>query len=1347
MTLDESNTIGVVDLRLCIQAVSECSPELASQEYDYTIYARDYSESDTPLVGQGMLSWALEALRSDVGGPSSKMVTGRVVKNVLGVFGNGNREILEVRLKLTETAKVQRSHDGPRQIERPLSHPPQLQHHHHQQQLPQQPQPQHPHHYHAQQHHEQQHSLHQHQHAQQHQQQSSQSRPTETVMTPTGAAEWNSFMQSNPHIGQPHAYSRVASPALSQGRPVSVSERRGSFLQASQETTTHSQAPSQQQQTVQRVAPTPVDVSADATADAIPSAPPSRPTSRASTTRRRARKPPTGRPRGRPRKKPADGNTSGYEDGTEGEDGGPAKKRAKTTMVDKTIAAPFGAGPDSLRVAASTAGSLRNFRPVNMNHEAAPGSHLQEIPRVPTPVPQGPPGSRVPGGNKAIVRRESSMNQEMSMSQPSPQNEMSQSQVFSPSQEDARSPELTAPTPAFSDFSATDMASSPPMPTRASSIGYNLSSPTLPPMPNPSKDDDIPDDIMDDLFGNEAVPVQPQALPKAPVTNQPQKVAKVPSRRTSTAVPMQVFRMDGGPDGQGMVHIYNYNTPEPGSSILPTSDAAPVAAGPVKPHRPQPTTQKPRQALPPNRAPLPPTPPLTTDAPEKAASPAVASNRIQEAPQDDVPALADDQPVLSVEDETMTAQLPSAHVATESDLTQLVRGPSEVFETSMSDLGASFDGVPADPVAFQPASKTSVPAPASRTLVRSQSANVQLPKARPEGPPKPSLPPRAASTLPTSMTRPHSSAATTLKLPTPVTDSQSMASTGRQIESSMPAMPPNKSTSSNASTALALPTLLSDSIVPPTAPSFLHLPAPLALPTSMPPDPYVPPLPSSPIGRKSNKNKVKKETIRLRLEEAISRGMPPLYCTNCGAIETPTWRKIWVQDRLGPPPKENTVKGTVYETIQVDKETGEPIAHRVCKKNLDPGERESQWDRKDICNPCGLWLSKGTEHRPQEQWDKNSGRRGQDRKRRAAGPRSRKPRSKSDGPASTLSEGILPTDPVTDGVAPPGPASPTLTSGAMTRAATEPTLVQEECVLELDEDEAPAAEPTVTISDHSKGDGTAKSPIALDLEDEMGPTKRLLFPSPRKDNSPKVLGDMDINIVHVSSDARQHRELEATKETSKDALTVEQQRPIADGEDLEALFRSPAPPRPSTPTQDAMAAPPTAAFKTPTRSTPSRRPMTRSVSRSQRTVRSWASPNKVQKTPSRTPSKTPRGHLNPPQTPLSRRRSPRNQPNTEFGESEWNTPISRAITQMLSDNPLLSDGNFGAFSDDMDFNDLPPMDDQAIAGAVDSWFSTDPDMMGAPTSPQWYDGSKHVVDEWNERTSKEFVEQCTKHGV
>ncbi|KAL4974700.1 hypothetical protein BDW66DRAFT_161009 [Aspergillus desertorum] len=79
-------------------------PELVAQlGQDYTVYAYDYSEYETPLVGQGMLSWVLASSSPTPNAPahqSKTMVTGRVCRNVLGLFSKGAQETLEVRLRL-----------------------------------------------------------------------------------------------------------------------------------------------------------------------------------------------------------------------------------------------------------------------------------------------------------------------------------------------------------------------------------------------------------------------------------------------------------------------------------------------------------------------------------------------------------------------------------------------------------------------------------------------------------------------------------------------------------------------------------------------------------------------------------------------------------------------------------------------------------------------------------------------------------------------------------------------------------------------------------------------------------------------------------------------------------------------------------------------------------------------------------------------------------------------------------------------------------------------------------------------------------------------------------------------
>ncbi|MCJ1283962.1 hypothetical protein MMC26_003293 [Xylographa opegraphella] len=102
--LDETTQVGVIELKTCIQAIVTASPELVAKlAHDYTVYAYDYSEYDTPLVGQGMLSWVLASSSTTPSAPASQsrtMVTGRVCKNILALFSNGVQETLEVKLRL-----------------------------------------------------------------------------------------------------------------------------------------------------------------------------------------------------------------------------------------------------------------------------------------------------------------------------------------------------------------------------------------------------------------------------------------------------------------------------------------------------------------------------------------------------------------------------------------------------------------------------------------------------------------------------------------------------------------------------------------------------------------------------------------------------------------------------------------------------------------------------------------------------------------------------------------------------------------------------------------------------------------------------------------------------------------------------------------------------------------------------------------------------------------------------------------------------------------------------------------------------------------------------------------------
>lgn len=102
VAMDESTSIGIIDLKTCIRAVLDCSPELNNRVGgDHTIYAYDFSEYEHPLVGQGMLSRALaDASPYAPAQQSEKLITGRVCSNIMGIFNNGVKETLEVKLRL-----------------------------------------------------------------------------------------------------------------------------------------------------------------------------------------------------------------------------------------------------------------------------------------------------------------------------------------------------------------------------------------------------------------------------------------------------------------------------------------------------------------------------------------------------------------------------------------------------------------------------------------------------------------------------------------------------------------------------------------------------------------------------------------------------------------------------------------------------------------------------------------------------------------------------------------------------------------------------------------------------------------------------------------------------------------------------------------------------------------------------------------------------------------------------------------------------------------------------------------------------------------------------------------------
>ncbi|EEY21411.1 conserved hypothetical protein [Verticillium alfalfae VaMs.102] len=1208
IALSETKTIGYTDLSLCAQAIAQCSPELLGEDHDYTVYAFDYSEEDTPLVGQGLLSWILHADPSE-----SKMIFGRLTKNPLALLpgGNGLKEMLEVKFKLLPTNRPPRRPDyGRHDVSASFD-----------QTMP---------------------------HVRQH----------DGVMTPTGSQEWDSFLQSNPQLGQ---HQNLNNPSALPG--------------------------DQSFDGPNRVAPTLVDTQGDDAAN-----PPSRPASRASTTsttKRKRTRIPTGRPRGRPPnpKKNAvtvdtlhsqgPGSTSGYEEGTDAEESAPAKKkRATTTAVTKNINDPFGgsAGPESLRVAASTAGSIRTLRPPGAGGETTQGNHLQDVPRAPTPIPAAGP-RRAQGGRGAgasSLRRQSTLSQAAIAAEQNPSFTESVSAMSPPSQ-DGRSPgESEIASPVYSD-SPGQIGSSPPVPRVTAYIRSSppASSPTLPPMPKPQPDSGFMSGDIDDLFDEQSKPF------KLEPTSQPasRPIPRASDRQKIPGVLIHELRQTRPASSDVEMVLHADSQPPYASNARPTLPSpAPTYGPPAHPYRPP----APPASL--NRS--------KSDSHALMAPPAAQVGLKDPSPQLEEPAVAVDRDMAKAAPAAPTQETPMPSVEDQGDNGHPVHIQQMITSQRPLDERQSTESRTPSENQRPSAHPTENPAPQEQELMQRLAA-VARDASESEG----SLPP--ASTAIDLFARP---------------------------------LPPNARQHSRPATTTSQPQLAA---IPASDPI-----GSLALPGAVDTSFSEAPAPKSPKSPRSNKNLVKKAVIRLRLEEAIAAGQMPAYCTNCGAIETPTWRKIWTQERFGVPEfcefSEKPGKITAIIVLERDMDDN-PSKYQLIKKGLGEKDNKEEWVESLLCNPCGIWLAKWKIHRPPDKWD-----RGQQPKTRRRGRATRNPK-RSKGAAEATSEAAFETDPA----GPEGMDGPSEDNSKTLHVASVDDTNSREASLALEQALrndllSPAKQHRSRHgSTHSRGSGTAKSPIMVGASAEeaiMGATRRLLFPSPRKDGQVKVLNEVAINVIQLDAS-----EVETRDRDTKGPRAPQQHGQLTvpdDDDELEALFRSPMA-RPSTPpTQDGNHPGP---FKTPTRPTPSHRPVTRSISKSIKSGRSRPSPAQalamLQATPTRTPRSLARvlGGESP-----SLRRSPRFTGHDDLTLALLETPMTRSISQMLSDYGVEDDGlGFGSIAGMPELEGLDdiPFDFGSLLGS-DATAASSPSKAKRGTGFD-YAGTDHMWTEWNKGATTE----------
>ena len=439
--IDESTQIGVIELKTCIQAIVAASPELVAKlGQDYTVYAYDYSEYETPLVGQGMLSWVLASASSTPSAPahqSRTIVTGRVCRNILGLFASSTQETLEVKLRLVPVpTSLQSEYIESMKKYRDIS-----------QMMPEGFDPQ----------------------------------------------AWTNFLQANPNFLQSANQSRSQSPAMGAGQASAFRIEHVHRL-LSGDGSAGKSADAQRQCSNSSI----TDVAA----------PPPRPSSAASSVqstmapKRRGRPPgvkTAARGRGVQAKKnearpiPTNPIDSGYISNDERVEEGSNRKRAKVMQAEWPGKNDFAKQPESLRVAASTAASVRIHQPTAVRPNDNLATSLEGPPREPTPIadssnramkPQLPPP-------KSSLRRGSFATEHKTYASPyiPPKGPINPGESA-----------LTSPEASQAESSPVDIASSPPVYQPTSTAA---SSPSLPNLPRYFDDSGLMSGSIDDLFGDD----------------------------------------------------------------------------------------------------------------------------------------------------------------------------------------------------------------------------------------------------------------------------------------------------------------------------------------------------------------------------------------------------------------------------------------------------------------------------------------------------------------------------------------------------------------------------------------------------------------------------------------------------------------------------------------------------------------------------------------------------------------------------------------------------------------------------------------------------------------------------
>lgn len=382
------------------------------------------------------------------------------------------------------------------------------------------------------------------------------------------AQAWTNFLQANPGILQLVAQSRSASPAFTTGQKSQVGIEHVQRLMNQNHMVADQSDPNSQSQSDNYSA-----------AEAIEQLP--RPLSQASSVRSTV---PPKRGRGRPPKPvnelsersrkvkqtqaPRRGSFDvGYGSNDDQQEEGPNKKRAKVTKADYPESSSFGKQPE-LRVAASTAASVRIHQPTAIRPPNHAASTLEGPPREPTPIAKSSfPSSRpLLPARKSNLRRESFAVQESHYESPYPP-----SDVEKPPDSENDSPEGSR---AESANTSADFASSPPA---YPGSGTAPSSPRLPTLPQ-DFDSGFMSGTIDDLFeDDEYRPLDDEDLDvatrymKRPDLHVPTATESMVAHDDGTDTQAQPFEVS---DKEDDIHSYRSAANTPSRAVLSRTESS-----------------------------------------------------------------------------------------------------------------------------------------------------------------------------------------------------------------------------------------------------------------------------------------------------------------------------------------------------------------------------------------------------------------------------------------------------------------------------------------------------------------------------------------------------------------------------------------------------------------------------------------------------------------------------------------------------------------------------------------------------------------------------------------------------